>query len=176
MSGSRPLPDAVTRSTGISFVLLGSTACSASTLACTCCTSAGLFGPRLDPVDDPALYATSVVAEGRPQKYCGDENGWPICDESGHMPVVLQEVSVCLGREYHLCNTGDNKRVQDSHDEREQQEDQHCWFYLSFYQCPDRIGSHRIDYLMRAPAGVSGPADPARTEGFRLLYKCMSAL
>jgi hypothetical protein len=36
------------------------------------------MGPRFEPLDAAALYGNGVVAEGRPQKYLGSSNGWPI--------------------------------------------------------------------------------------------------
>src|SRR5439155_24807514 len=71
MWGSRPLPEAVTRSTGTGAVLLGSAARRASTRPCTALTRSGFVGLRFEPDDDPALYANGVVADGRPQKYFG---------------------------------------------------------------------------------------------------------
>src|SRR6185312_11553732 len=79
--GSRPLADAVTRSTGTAAVLPGSTACSAAMRCFTASVSAGLVGPRFEPDDDAALYGFGVVADGRPQKYPGPVNDWPISAE-----------------------------------------------------------------------------------------------
>src|SRR5581483_3371254 len=78
MSGSRPLPDAVTRSTGIGALLVGSTAWRASIRAFTASVSAGLSGPRFEPVEPVPLYGCGVVAEGRLQKYFGSLNGCPM--------------------------------------------------------------------------------------------------
>ena len=44
----------------------------------TASASAGLVGPRFEPVDAPALYGIGAVADGRLQKYFGSLNGWPI--------------------------------------------------------------------------------------------------
>ena len=85
--GSRPLPDAVTRSTGIGRPLPGSPACRASILERTASRSAGLVGARFEP-DDPdpfsglkAVYGTGLVADGRPQKCPGSENSCPMSEE-----------------------------------------------------------------------------------------------
>ena len=64
MCGSRPLPEAVTRSTGTGAVLPGSAARSASTRSCTASISAGFVGPRFEPDEAPALYGTGAVADG----------------------------------------------------------------------------------------------------------------
>src|SRR4051812_10063522 len=86
MCGSSPLPEAVTRSTGTGAVLPGSTARSAATRALTASYSAALVGPWLEPDEDAALYGNGVVAEGRPQKYLGSSNGWPISEEPTTLP------------------------------------------------------------------------------------------
>ena len=51
ISGSRPLPEAVTRSTGIGAVLPGSAALRASMRPLTASTSAGLVGPWFEPLE-----------------------------------------------------------------------------------------------------------------------------
>src|SRR5207244_12792061 len=86
MCGSRPLPDAVTRSTGTGAVFSGTAARRASTRAWTAFTRSGLVGLRFEPADEPALYGNGVVADGRPQKYLGSSNGWPISDEPTTLP------------------------------------------------------------------------------------------
>src|ERR1017187_1740536 len=93
MSGSRPLPDDVTRSTGIGAWLSGSAARSASTRPLTSSMSAGLFGPRFDATDEPPLYGSafpfeSVVAERRPQKYFGSSKDWPMSVEPMGLPSL----------------------------------------------------------------------------------------
>ncbi|MNT26036.1 hypothetical protein D3C72_1615880 [compost metagenome] len=55
MSGSSPLAEAVTRSTGTGAVLPGSAARSASTRAFTASASAGFSGPWLEPPEALAL-------------------------------------------------------------------------------------------------------------------------
>ena len=55
MCGSRPLPEAVTRSTGTGAVLPGSAARSASMRALTASASAGLSGPWFEPPEAAAL-------------------------------------------------------------------------------------------------------------------------
>ncbi|MNF12359.1 hypothetical protein D3C80_2138150 [compost metagenome] len=52
--------------------------------------SAGLPGPRLEPTEAAALYGIGAVADSRPQKYLGSENGWPISSE----PSVLPSFSI----------------------------------------------------------------------------------
>src|ERR1700722_2928232 len=79
MSGSSPLPDEVTRSTGTASLASGSAAVSASRRPFTSSPSDELVGPRLDAPDAPALYGSallllSAVAERRPQKYFGSSN------------------------------------------------------------------------------------------------------
>src|SRR5439155_26078950 len=76
--GSRPLPDAVTRSTGTGAVFPGSASRSALMRSFTASVSAGLSGPWFEPDDAIALYGRGEVAEGRLQKYLGSSNGWPI--------------------------------------------------------------------------------------------------
>src|SRR6266404_1133601 len=55
MCGSRPLPEAVTRSTGTAALLSGSAARRASTRSCTDLTSAGFVGLRFEPDDQAAV-------------------------------------------------------------------------------------------------------------------------
>src|SRR5215813_9686627 len=92
MCGSRPLPEAVTRSTGTGLVLPGSAARRAATRPCTASISAGLVGPRFEPDDEAALYGNGEVADGRPQKYFGSSNGWPISAE----PMTLPSLTIRL--------------------------------------------------------------------------------
>src|SRR5215471_16653009 len=92
MWGSRPLPEAVTRSTGTGAVLPGSAARSASTRACTVLIRSGLVGLRFEPDDDAALSGNGVVADGRPQKYLGSSNGWPISAE----PIAFPSFTIKL--------------------------------------------------------------------------------
>ncbi len=53
--GSSPLPELVTRSTGIGCVFVGSAAFKASMRPCTSAINAGLVGPRFDPDEAAAL-------------------------------------------------------------------------------------------------------------------------
>src|SRR5262245_63297214 len=92
MCGSSPLADAVTRSTGTGAVLPGSAARSASTRSWTDFTSAGFVGLRFEPDDDAALFGNGEVAEGRPQKYFGSSNGWPISDEPTTLPSLTSRL------------------------------------------------------------------------------------
>src|SRR5690348_344956 len=92
MWGSRPLADAVTRSTGTGRVLVGSAARSAAMRVSTAAVSAGFVGPRFEPLDAAALYGCGAVAEGRLQKYCGELNGWP----SRREPTALPSCSSTL--------------------------------------------------------------------------------
>src|ERR1700722_7414395 len=90
MSGSRPLPDDVTRSTGTGSLVSGSAAVSASMRPLTSSVSAEFVGPRFDAAEAPALYGSallfgSAVAERRPQKYFGSSNDCPMSRE----PTVL---------------------------------------------------------------------------------------
>src|SRR6478752_7379950 len=88
MCGSNPLPDAVTRSTGMGAPFSGSDAFSASTRLWTAFIRASIVGPRLDPDDAAALYGNGAVAEGRLQKYLGSSNGCPIKDEPTTRPSL----------------------------------------------------------------------------------------
>src|SRR6266850_2007389 len=91
MSGSNPLAEAVTRSTGTGSVLAGSAAFNASTRALTASVSAGFSGPRFEPVEASALYGWGAVAEGRLQKYFGSLKLWPITrDPTGCPPAVTR--------------------------------------------------------------------------------------
>src|SRR5665213_4433181 len=85
MSGSRPLPDVVTRSTGTAAA--GFSCFNASTSPLSRSASALLVGPRFDPIELTALYGAAtvlvasfgsvpVVAEGRPWKYRSVVNDW----------------------------------------------------------------------------------------------------
>ena len=85
-SGSRPLAEAVTRSTGTGAVLPGSAARNTAMRCFTASVSAGLVGPRLEPDEALALYAFGEVADGRPQKYFGSVNDWPISTEPTGLP------------------------------------------------------------------------------------------
>src|SRR5713226_2656095 len=89
MSGSSPLAEAVTRSTGTGPVACGSAARSAATRPATASRRALLVGPRLDPLDAEALYENGLVAESRPQKYYGSSNGCPISVEPIACPSRL---------------------------------------------------------------------------------------
>src|ERR1700756_1416105 len=73
MSGSRPEPEAVTRSTGTS-----PDGCfSDATVWATRSISASLVGARFEPEDELASYPVPA-AEGRLWKYSGPVNAWPI--------------------------------------------------------------------------------------------------
>ena len=155
MSGSRPLPEAVTRSTGISCVLPGSAAWRASTRALTWSARARGYSAR-DWILKMHRHCTGTgdVADRRPQKYCGDENGCPIWDEPATCAVMDKKIPVCLDREDDLCDTGDNKRVNDAHDKRKQEKDQYRRFCLFFDQGSDRFGSHEMTASCAVPSGV----------------------
>src|SRR5689334_3367845 len=88
MCGSRPLAEAVTRSTGTGAVLPGSAARSASTRSCTALVRAGFVGPRLDPDDAAALYGNGDVADGRLQKYLGSSKACPMSSEPTTFPSL----------------------------------------------------------------------------------------
>src|SRR5262245_65761157 len=60
--------------------------------AATASASAGLRGPWFEPLDTAPLYGIGAVADGRLQKYCGDENGWP----SSHEPTARPSCSMRL--------------------------------------------------------------------------------
>src|SRR5215469_6571153 len=71
MSGSRPLAEAVTRSTGTGAELPGSAARKASTRCLIPSVRAGLRGPRFEPPEANPLFGCGEVADGRLQKYFG---------------------------------------------------------------------------------------------------------
>src|SRR5579862_605965 len=81
MCGSRPLADAVTRSTGTEAGLPGSAARNASMRCFTASVSAELFGPRFDAPEAEGLFVNGDVADGLLQKYFGSVNAWPINSE-----------------------------------------------------------------------------------------------
>src|SRR5258705_6712533 len=89
MSGSRPLPDAVTRSTGTGALLSGSASRSALMRSFTASASAGLRGPWFEPDEAMPLYGCGDVADGRLQKYFGSSNGWPISSEPTVLPAAV---------------------------------------------------------------------------------------
>src|SRR5262245_57763181 len=101
MSGSSPLPDVVTRSTGTGadgfFFLRPSTAPAIRS------ASALLVGPRFEPPELAALYGAStvlveslgsgaLVADGRPWKYLASVN----CCPSNAEPITLPSFSIRL--------------------------------------------------------------------------------
>src|ERR1700693_2638012 len=89
MCGSRPLPDAVTKSTGTGAVFPGSAARRASTRPWTVLTRSGFVGLRLEPDEEPALSAKGLVADGRLQKYFGASKGWPISADPTTFPSLM---------------------------------------------------------------------------------------
>src|SRR5580700_5439557 len=76
MWGSRPDPDAVARSTGMSA--LEFSVRKDCTLADTRSSSALFVGPRLEPPDAIGSYPAGPAADGREWKYPAEVNGWPI--------------------------------------------------------------------------------------------------
>src|SRR5580692_4355368 len=92
MCGSKPLPDAVAKSTGTGDEFSGSAALSSAMRAFTTSRSAGLVGPRFEAVEPLALFGMGEVAEILPQKYLGSENGWLISDE----PISLPSAAIRL--------------------------------------------------------------------------------
>src|ERR1700722_19770943 len=89
ISGSRPLADAVTRSTGTGSVLAGSAAFNAAMRAPIASVKAGLSGPRLDPPEAIALYGCGAVADVRLQKYLGSLKLWPMSREPTAWPSAI---------------------------------------------------------------------------------------
>ena len=86
MSGSSPLADAVTRSTGIDFVGSEGAARSASTRRPTASIKAGFVGPRFEPLEALALSPNGPVADGRAQKYRAASNGCPTSSDPTTTP------------------------------------------------------------------------------------------
>src|SRR5258708_5764105 len=92
MCGSRPLAEAVTRSTGIGSLLSGSAAFRLAMRPFTASISAGFSGPWFEPLELAALLAMGDVADGRPQKFLGSEKFWPIRVD----PTALPPTSIRL--------------------------------------------------------------------------------
>ena len=90
--GSRPLAEAVTKSSGIGAVLVGSLAFNLLTAACTFFASSGFRGPKLLPVEALASY---FAADGRPHRYLGSSKFCPIRRE----PIVLPWLSLYIVKE-----------------------------------------------------------------------------
>src|SRR6185437_243474 len=107
-SGSRPLPEVVTRSTGTGIE--GFSAFNLSTSSLTRSLSALLVGPRFEPLELAALYGAGtvlvasagsavVVADGRPWKYFASLNSWPIKAEPTTLPPLsIRLPSACFGK------------------------------------------------------------------------------
>src|SRR5436190_16617755 len=76
MCGSRPLPEAVTRSTGMEPLI--PSARNRFTRAASASRSAGFVGPRFDPDDAEALYGTGAVADGRPRNQRAPSKDCPL--------------------------------------------------------------------------------------------------
>ena len=68
----------------------------------TASTSAGLVGPRFEPLDAVALFGRGDVADGRPQKYFGSVKLWPMSSEPTGLAVALDEAAAGLQRERRL--------------------------------------------------------------------------
>src|SRR6516165_1534425 len=99
MWGSSPLPEAVTRSTGIGAGLPGSAARRASMRPWTALARSGFVGPRFEPEDDAALSGKGDVADGRLQKYFGSSKGCPMRVEPTSWPFLLIRVPLaCAGK------------------------------------------------------------------------------
>ena len=104
MCGSRPLPEAVTRSTGTGRVLPGSAARSAAMRSLHgVASSAGLVGPWFEPLEAAPLYGIGEVAEGRPQKYCGLAEGLADQARPDALAVALDDAAVRLLRGSTTC-------------------------------------------------------------------------
>src|SRR4029453_12080061 len=86
ISGSSPLAEAVTRSTGTGALFAGSAAFKASTRPFTASSSAGLSGPWLEPLELPPLYGIGLAADGGPQEDLGSEKFWPMRGEPSDLP------------------------------------------------------------------------------------------
>src|ERR1700675_494039 len=97
MCGSRPDPDAVTRSAGTGAP--GFSACSAFTLAATRSSSALFVGPKFDPPEAIGSYPAGPAADGRERKYPGDVNGCPIKLEPTILPFAwINSPFACRGK------------------------------------------------------------------------------
>src|SRR6478752_1103997 len=101
MCGSRPLPDAVTRSTGTGID--GFSVFNFTTSSFTRSLSALLVGPRFEPDEFAALYGAGTVllesagsaadvADGRPWKYLSSLNSCPINED----PITLPSRAIRL--------------------------------------------------------------------------------
>ena len=59
--------------------------------ALTASASAGFNGPRLEPDEADALLGIGLVADGRPQKFCGSAKFCPIRrDPMGLPPCMIR--------------------------------------------------------------------------------------
>ena len=114
MCGSRPLPEAVTRSTGTGAVLPGSAARSASMRPLTASVSAGFSGPWFEPLEALALLGIGPVADGRPQTYFGSLKFCPISDEPTGLPSRRIRLPAACSGNGDLADAGDDQRVGDA--------------------------------------------------------------
>src|SRR5579875_626880 len=100
ISGSRPEPEVVTRSTGTGPEGTGSpsalnSAFHAATRCCTSCINTLFVGPRFEADEFSALYGSGwpvfwlTVAEGRPWKYSNLVQYCPIRSEPITFPFTL---------------------------------------------------------------------------------------
>src|SRR5215469_4012109 len=92
ISGSSPLPDDVTRSTGMGCETSVPAALRAAMRPLSSSASAGLVGPRFEAPEPVGLYGIGEVAERRPQKYWGASNCWPM----SALPTTLPSTSTRL--------------------------------------------------------------------------------
>src|SRR5205814_8846859 len=88
MCGSRPLAEAVTRSTGTGAVMSGSAAHMVSTRPWTALITSEFAGERFEPDDAPALYGNGLIADGRPQKYFAASKGCPMTADPTAWPAL----------------------------------------------------------------------------------------
>ena len=91
---------------------------------CTASSSAGLGGPRFEPLEAPRVVRRSgAVADGRPQKYFGSSNGWPISARADRLAVLARSGCRWPGSGKTACATPvTTQRVDDAGDERQQHE------------------------------------------------------
>ena len=100
MCGSRPLAEAVTRSTGTGGRVAGiGGAQRRDARRVTASTSAGFVGRGSSRSRRRRCTAIGAVADGRPQKYLGSANGWPISAEPTTLPSrSIRLPFACAGR------------------------------------------------------------------------------
>ena len=104
MCGSSPLPDAVTRSTGHRRAVARDRPLQRLDRGrCTASASAGLVGPRFEPLEAAPLYGMGDVADGRLQKYFAIAERLADQVRADGLAVALDQAAVRRGRGTRAC-------------------------------------------------------------------------